>query len=98
MANYNIQVNNTTASTAQAIAATRVRIAATTNVYCAVGNSSVVATDQNLIVLAVNVEENVLIGPNNYISFLALDGLGVVSVTELSDHDTGGFYTNTDPE
>jgi hypothetical protein len=96
MANYNIQVNNSTASEAQAINASRVRIAATTNVYCAVGNSSVAATDQDLIVLAINVEENVLIGPNNYVSFLALDGNGVVSVTELSDHDTSGFYTPTD--
>jgi len=58
-----------------------------------VGNSSVAATDQDLIVLAINVEENVLLGPNNYVSFLALNGTGVVSVTELSDHDTSGFYT-----
>ena len=96
MANYNIQVNSNTASQPQAINASRVRIAATTNVYCAVGNSSIAATDQNLIVLAVNVEENVLIGPNNYVSFLALDGTGVVSVTELSDQDTSGFYTATE--
>lgn len=95
MANYNIQVNSSTASEAVAINASRVRIAATTNVYCAIGNSSIVATDQDMIIISANVEENVLIGPNNYISLLALSGSGVVSVTELVEHDTSGFYRDT---
>ena len=95
MANYNIQVNSSAASEPVAINASRVRIASTTDVYCAIGDSTVSATDQDLIVLAVNVEENVLIGPNNYISLLALNGSGVVSVTELISQDTSGFYRDT---
>jgi tetrahydrodipicolinate N-succinyltransferase len=97
MANYNIQVNSSTASEPVAINASRVRIASTVDVYCGIGDSSVVATDQDLIVLAVNVEENVLIGPNNYVSFLSLNGTGVVSVTELIGQDTSGFYRDTPP-
>ena len=98
MANHNIQVNSSTASAPVAINASRIRIAATVDAYCAIGNSSVSATDQDIIVLAVNVEENVLIGPNNYISFLALNGTGVVSVTELIGQDVNGFYQDTPAE
>lgn len=93
MATYNIQVNSSTASEAVAINASRVRIAATTDVYCGIANNNaVLATDQDIIVLAVNVEENVLIGDGNYLSFLALSGTGIVSVTELVGQDTSGFF------
>lgn len=93
MANYNIQANDSTASAAQAITSERIRIAATTNVYFAVGDNTVAATDQDLIILSTNVEENVLIGANKYVSVLAIAGNGVVSVSELNSDGTGGFYT-----
>lgn len=93
MANHNILANDQTASTATAVNAERVRIAATTNVYFAVGDSSVIATDQDLIVLSTNVEENVVIGAGKYVSVLALSGSGIVSVTELNSDGTGGFYS-----
>lgn len=92
MANYNVQVNDSAASAPIQINSDRVRIAATTNVYVAIGDSTVQATDQDIIVLNTNVEENILIGHNNYLSFKSISGSGVVSVTELLGTDTGGFF------
>lgn len=93
MANYNITVDDQTASAAIAINSERVRIAATTNVFFAVGDATVSATNQDLIVTSSNVEENVLIGSNKYVSVLAISGTGLVSVTELQSDGTGGFFT-----
>lgn len=93
MANYNITVDDQTPSAAIAINSERVRIAATTNVFFAVGDETVSATNQDLIVTATNVEENVLIGSSKYVSVLAISGTGLVSVTELQSDGTGGFFT-----
>ena len=93
MANYNITVNDQTASAAIPINSERIRIAATTNVFFAIGDETVSATNQDLIVTDSNVEENVLIGANRYVSVLAVSGTGIVSVTELQSDGTGGFYT-----
>jgi hypothetical protein len=92
MANTNVQVNDSTASAPVQLNSDRVRIAATTNVYVAIGDSTVQATDQDMIVISANVEENVLVGHNNYVSFKAISGTGIVSITELLGTDTGGFF------
>jgi hypothetical protein len=93
MANYNIVVDDQNPSAAIAINSERVRIAATTDVFFAVGDETVAATDQDLIVTKYNVEENVIIGGGKYVSARAVSGTGVVSVTELQSDGTGGFYT-----
>lgn len=83
MANYNINATTGSASTAQQIATDKVRIASTTNIFVACGNSSVQAANTDLIVLQGAPERSFYVGENNYISVRAVSSNGVCSVTEV---------------
>lgn len=83
MANYNITTATGAASAAQLINTDKVRVASTTDIYFTSGNSSIVCTNADPIILAGAPERSVYVGAGNYVSVLAVSTAGKCSVTEV---------------
>ena len=96
MANYNITASGSSQSIGP-VATDKVRIATTTAIYYAVGNSSVTATTSNPIIGANQIERDVYVGAGNYVAVLAVATGGVCSITELgaipNRNLVNGYYT-----